>query len=120
MNSILFVAALVLAFIAFSLMGVGEQESSQLLVAASVVHYAIAYAALFALPLFGALSKGVPTWLKAAAIAGLFSSVIALGISIYPVVDVVSRAAYAVKITAVVLVTNLLGVLLYRTRRALQ
>jgi amino acid transporter len=119
-NSILFVAVLVMAFIAFSLMGVGEQESAQLLVAASVVHYAIAYAALFALPLFGALRDGAPAWLKPVAVAGLLSSLISLGISIYPVIDVVSRAAYAAKITAVVLVTNLLGVLLYRTRRAVQ
>ena len=115
-NSILFVAGLVMAFIAFSLMGVGDQESSQLLTAASVVHYAIAYAALFALPLFGALSRQLPVWLKVASAAGLFSSLVALAISIYPVVDVVSHTVYAIKIASVVVVTNLLGVFLYRAR----
>jgi amino acid transporter len=119
-NSILFVAALVMAFIVFSLMGVGEQESSQLLVAASVVHYSIAYAALFALPLYGALRTRVPGWLKLVSLAGLGSSLVSLGISVYPVVDVVSRSAYAAKITGVVVVTNMLGVLLYRARTALR
>ena len=52
-NSILFVAALVMGLILLSMLGVKEQEASQLLVAASIVHYAIAYVALFALPLFG-------------------------------------------------------------------
>jgi len=113
-HSILFVASLVMAFIALSLLGVGDQESSQLLVASSVVHYAIAYAALFALPLFGALSGRLPGWLKIAAGAGLLSSLIALGISVYPVVEVVSRRAYAVKIASVVVLTNLLGLALYR------
>jgi glutamate:GABA antiporter len=119
-NSILFVAALVMGFIAFSLMGVGDQESAQLLTAASVVHYAIAYAALFALPLIGGLSAKVPGWLKVASVAGLLSSLAALAISVYPVVDVVSRTVYAIKIGSVVLVTNLLGMLLYRTRATLK
>src|SRR5205814_4865984 len=52
-NSILFVAALVMGLILLSLLGVREQESQQLLTMASIVHYAIAYAALFALPLAG-------------------------------------------------------------------
>ena len=113
-NAILFVAALVMAFIVFSLVGVGDQESSQLLVAASVVHYSIAYAALFTLPLFGGWSARVPSWLKPVSLAGLGASLVSLLISVYPVVDVVSRGAYAIKVTVVVVVTNMLGVLLYR------
>jgi hypothetical protein len=35
-------------------------------------------------------------------------------ISVYPVVDVVSRAAFAGKICAVVVVSNMTGVLIYR------
>ena len=119
-NSILFVAALVLAFIGFSLMGVGAQESSQLLMASSVVHYAIAYAALFALPLFGALSGQVPRWLKTVSVAGLGASLVSLAIAVYPVVDVVSRGAYAAKIAGTVALTNMLGVLLYRARTAMR
>jgi amino acid transporter len=115
-NSILFVAVLVVAFTFFSLLGVGDQESSQLLAATTVVHYAIAYSALFALPLVGSLRRKLPVWVRAVSVAGLLSSLVALGISVYPVVDVVSRAVFAAKIAGVVVVTNLLGVLLYRAR----
>jgi amino acid transporter len=119
-NSIFFVAALVMGFIVFSLLGVGEQEASQLLVASSVVHYAIAYAALFLLPLVGGLRAQLPLWLKVVSVAGLASSLVSLLISVYPVVDVVSRGAYAAKVTGVVLVTNMLGVMLYRARNAMR
>ena len=119
-NSILFVAVLVMGFILFSLTGVGEQEASQLLSAASVVHYAIAYVALFALPLVGGWRGRLPGWLKVVSVAGLGSSLVSLGISVYPVVDVVSRGAYAAKVTGVVVATNMLGVLLYRARTALR
>ena len=61
-NSIYFVAVLVMGLILLSLLGVQEQEASQLLSLASIVHYAIAYVALFALPLFGnsALRRQLP------------------------------------------------------------
>ena len=44
------------------------------------MHYAIAYVALFALPLFGsaALRRQLPRWLKVAAAAGIASSLVAL------------------------------------------
>ena len=115
-NSIFFVAALVMGLILLSLLGVREQEASQLLTMASIVHYAIAYVALFALPLFGsaALRRQLPRWLKVAAAAGMASSLVALLISVYPVVDVVSRAAFAGKICAVVVISNMAGVLIYR------
>jgi amino acid transporter len=115
-NSILFVAALVMALILLSMMGVREQEANQLLAAASIAHYAIAYVALFALPLLGnrALRSALPAWVKLAALGGLISSVISLVIAVYPIVDVASRGAYAAKICAVVVVSNLAGVIIYR------
>ena len=118
-NSILFVGALVMAVIVLSLIGVQEQESSQLLANASIVHYAIAYIALFALPIFGApaLRGRLPGWLKLVSAAGMAASVISLLIAVYPVVDVVSRAAYAGKIVAVVVVSNMAGILVYRAGR---
>jgi amino acid transporter len=124
-NSIYFVAALVIALILLSLLGVEAQEASQLLTLSSIVHYAIAYVALFSLPLFGAaaLRKALPPWLKFAAAGGMLSSLVALLISVYPVVDVVSRAAFAAKICAVVAISNMTGVLIYRvgqTRRRLE
>jgi glutamate:GABA antiporter len=115
-NSILFVTALVIALILLSMMGVREQEASQLLGAASIALYAITYVVLFALPLLGsrALRSALPTWVKLAALAGLVSSVISLVITVYPIVDVTSRGLYAAKICAVMVVSNLAGVLIYR------
>jgi len=119
-NSIVFVAALVMALILLSMLGVEEQEASQLLVAASIAHYAIAYAALFALPLAGsaALRAGVPAWVKVAAVGGLGASLVSLGIAVYPIVNVVSRSAYAAKICAVVALANATGLIIYRSGAA--
>jgi amino acid transporter len=118
-NSILFVAALVMALVLLSMLGVREQEASQLLGNASIGHYALAYIGLFALPLVGRaeLRAALPIWLKVAALAGLLSSVVSLAIVVYPIVDVTSRVEYAAKICAVVLVGNALGVLIYRAGR---
>jgi amino acid transporter len=115
-NSILFVTGLVMALILLSMMGVCEQEASQLLAAASIALYAIAYVALFALPIFGsrALRSALPAWVKLAALAGLVSSLVSLVIAVYPIVDVTSRGEYAAKIATVVVVSNLLGLLIYK------
>ena len=119
-NSILFVAAVVMVLILLSMLGVREQEASQLLTNASVVHYALAYVALFALPLAGALRHRTPAWLKVSAAAGLFASLVSLAIAVYPIVDVVSRTSYATKIVSVVLLTNAGGILIYRAGRRKQ
>ena len=115
-NSILFVAALVMTFILLSMLGVHEQEAGQLLSAAAIVHYAITYCALFALPVFGfrEFRARLPGWLKVVAAAGLAASLISLFISVVPIVAVVSRASYAAKICAVVVISNMAGVLIYR------
>jgi len=113
-NSILFVAAVVVVLILLSMLGVREQEANQLLSNASTVHYAVAYIALFAIPLVGGLRRRVPGWLKAASAAGLFASAISLAIAVYPIVDVVSKTAYAAKIVSVVTLTNAAGVVIFR------
>jgi len=113
-NSILFVAAVVMVLILLSMLGVHEQEANQLLGNTSIVHYAIAYVALFALPLVGGLRARVPAWLKVASVAGLGSSLITLVIAVYPIVDVVSRRSYALKICGAVVLANIVGVVIYR------
>src|SRR5499433_3287876 len=118
-NSILFVTGLVMAFILLSMMGVREQEASQLLAAASIALYAIAYVALFALPLLGnrALRSALPAWVKAMSLAGLISSLVSLVIMVYPIIDVADPGMYAAKICAVVVVSNIAGVLIYHVGR---
>jgi amino acid transporter len=117
-NSILFVTVLAMVLIFFSMLGVREQEALQLLNSASNVHYGIAYVALFAIPLFGSarLRQSLPRWLGLPAMAGLISSGVAVLIAVYPIVDVVSNLEYAGKIIGVVLVSNLIGVLIYTLR----
>ena len=115
-NSILFTAALVMVLILLSMLGVREQEANQLLSASSIALYAITYVALFALPIVGsrALRSALPWWVKLTALAGLISSLISLFIAVYPIVDVINRGEYAAKIGAVVLLSNLAGVAIYR------
>ena len=113
-NSILFVAAVVMVLILLSMLGVHEQEANQILGNTSIVHYAIAYVALFALPLVGALRTRVPAWLKVASVAGLGSSLVTLVIAVYPIVDVVSWRGYAVKICSAVVLANIVGIVIYR------
>jgi amino acid transporter len=113
-NSILFVSVVVVLLILLSMLGVHEQEANQLLSNASTVHYAVAYIALFAIPLVGALRRQMPGWLRAAAATGLFASAVSLAIAVYPIVDVVSKTAYASKIVSVVVLTNGAGVVIFR------
>jgi hypothetical protein len=42
------------------------------------------------------------------------ASAIALLMTVYPIVEVVSRASYAAKILGIVVLTNIAGVALYR------
>ena len=53
--------------------------------------------------------------MRLAALAGLFSSVISLVITVYPIIDVTSSGLYAAKICAVVVVSNIAGVLIFRS-----
>jgi amino acid transporter len=117
-NSILFMTVLLALLLLLSMLGVRAQETMQLLVNASNVHYGIAYVALFALPLFGTAGfrSGMPVWLRLVSVAGLISSLVAVLIAIYPIIGVSSRLSYASKIAGTVIVSNLAGVIVYRAK----
>ena len=112
-NSILFVAVLVIALVILSMSGVREQEAMQLLQNATTAHYAISYVILFAIPLFASHKFSLPFWLRWASIGGLASSLIAVFIAVYPVIDVSSPVSYACKIAGVVLASNSLAFFIY-------
>src|SRR5262249_54072885 len=99
-NSIFFVGALTLVLTVLGQVGVGVQESFQLLDNAAGILYAFAYIALFAIPLFGARRLGAtpPWWLRAASASGLVLSVLYCVLSIFPIIDVASWQAFAAKI----------------------
>jgi amino acid transporter len=119
-NSILFMTVLLALLLLLSMLGVRAQETMQLLVNASNVHYGIAYVALFALPLFGTAGfrSGMPVWLRLVSVAGLISSLVAVLIATYPIIGVSSRLSYASKIAGAVIVSNLAGVIVYRAKNS--
>jgi amino acid transporter len=61
-NSILFMTAMLALLLLLSMLGVRAQETMQLLLNATTVHYGLVYVALFALPLFGTAGfrSGIP------------------------------------------------------------
>jgi len=114
-NSILFVGAVTLVLSLGSLIGTGTQEAFQLLENAGGIMYAMAYIALFSIPLFGAGRIGwtPPLWLKLASASGLAVTVLYSILSIFPIIDVPSWQLFAMKVGGIVVGTNLLGAGIY-------
>ena len=114
-NSILFVGATTLVFGLASLIGVGHQEAFQLLDNAATVFYASTYMVLFAIPIIGMTKFGVaaPLWLKVACASGFIVSLLAIGLTIVPIIKVESRISFALKITLVVVIANSIGAILF-------
>ncbi len=120
-NSILFLGGATLAASIAALIGVGEQEAYELLLTWGFTFYGVAYLALFAIPLFAPKKSGIRPRLalRVAAASGLLVTLLFVGLSIFPVIDVASSWRYSVKIAAVVLGANCLGWMIYRAGRKL-
>ena len=114
-NSILFIAITTLIFGLTGLIGVRKQEAFQLLWNASGLFYALTYVAMFAIPLFGlrTIRTRPPLWLKATAVSGLVMTLIYVGLSIVPIIQVNSRLTFALKIIGVMVITNALGFVIF-------
>lgn len=118
-NSILFVGLITLAFSLASLIGVKEQEAFQLQDNAATTFYALIYLVLFAIPLVAIKRFGVkaPIWLKVAAVSGFLVSVLAAIFTLIPITPVSNPLMFALKIIAVVVGANAIGVVLYKVRQ---
>lgn len=114
-NSILFVGAATLALGLVGLIGVGKQEAFQLLWNASGVFYALTYLVMFAIPLLGlrGIQPRPPLWLKLCALSGLLMTLLYVAVSIVPLINVESPLLFAVKISGLIVVTNVLGLGIY-------
>ena len=132
-NSILFVGAATFMFSLLGLIGVGKQEAFQLLWNGSAVFYALTYLVMFAIPLRlarparlaqgrllpGARDAERPSALvQIAAVSGFLMTLLYVGLSIVPIVQVESRFLFALKLTALVVVTNVIGFVIFRRSRA--
>ncbi len=111
-NSILVVAVFSFAMSVISLVGVGQAEAFQLMFNASGIFYGITYLVMFAIPLVGlrGVTPRPPWWVKAAAASGLVITVLYTVLSLFPIIQVASVAAFALKITLVIVLLNLVGV----------
>ena len=119
-NSIVLVAASAFAISLVSLVGVGQAEAFQLLFNAGGTFYALTYVVMFAIPLIGlrGVTPRPSPWLRAASVSGLLMTVLYVVFSVFPIVKVVSVGGFALKISAVIVVMNLVGVgILFAARR---
>ena len=111
-NSILVVAAFSFAMSVVSLVGVGQAEAFQLVFNASGIFYGLTYIVLFAIPLVGlrGVTPRPPWWVKGAAWSGLLMTLLYTVLSLFPIIQVASVKTFALKITLVIVVLNLIGV----------
>jgi len=111
-NSILVVAVFSFAMSVISLVGVGQAEAFQLMFNASGIFYGLTYLVMFAIPLIGlrGVTPRPPWWVKGAAWSGLVITVLYTVLSLFPIIQVASVGAFALKITLVIVLLNLVGV----------
>ena len=117
-NSILFVGVITLAFSLLPLIGVLEEEAFQIQDNAATMFYALIYVVLFAIPFvaIGKFGAKPPLGLKIASASGLLVSLIAGFYAMFPIKAVAQPRAFALKVFAVVLIANVIGVVLYAVR----
>ena len=119
-NSILLVGAMTFGFGLVSLIGVGQQESFQLLFNAGGIFYALTYLVMFAIPLFGlrALQPRPPLWLRFATASGFLMTLLYVALSIFPIINVTSQLSFTLKISAVIVGANIFGAAIFILARA--
>ncbi|HLK21075.1 MAG TPA: APC family permease [Bryobacteraceae bacterium] len=113
-NSILFVAGMILITGLITLVGAAQQEAFQILDNASGIFYALAYLVMFAIPI---ASRRAPLWLRMAAVSGFAVTLLYCVLSIFPIIEVGSWWKFGVKIGGVILGANFVGAGLYWVER---
>jgi amino acid transporter len=119
-HAIVFVGAVAFVMGLAGASGAGQQEAFQLLQNASGIFYALAYLAMFALPLVGRQRQIVKPalWLQAASVSGFVMTAMYLVLSLFPIIDVPKPLVFTAKIGGLVLGCQLLAAgLFYSYRR---
>jgi amino acid transporter len=119
-NSILLAGGLILMMGLTSLIGVGHQESFQLLWNGAIVFYAIPYVVMFLIPLLSRKMGAAGIWLKVAAFSGLAMTLLDIYFSAVPIIAVNSSLLFTLKIAGVAIIGNALGAFLYLLRTSVR
>jgi amino acid transporter len=117
-NSILLTGAVVGALLVLGSIGVHAAEAFAVLNDASSEFYALAYLAMFLIPILGAreLRKRMPTWAAIVCISGVLTTIFCLLFNAYPFVGVDDPKAFAIKILGTTIGVNALAYLFYALR----
>jgi amino acid transporter len=117
-NSIYFGAAVIAIMLVLARMGTHASEAFAILNNASTDLYGLAYVAMFAIPLFGAvvIRSRIPRWAAALCVVGTLSVLFSLAISAYPFLDVPQPLIFAIKIIGATIGINLFGYIFYKLR----
>jgi len=125
-TSLLFVGSATLVLGLVGLIGVGKQEAFQLLWNASGLFYALTYLVMFAIPIVGlrGVNPRPPLWLKLSAASGLSMTLLYVALSIVPIIDVGSKLTFALKISGLIVIANIIGFAIFtsvgKKQRAIQ
>jgi len=117
-NSIILAGGLILIIGLASLIGVGHQESFQLIWSGSIAFYAIPYCVMFLIPIFSLKLGKASLPIRIASVSGLIMTVLDIYFSAVPIIQVKNATWFTLKIVAVIVSGNVLGVLLYVVRTA--
>jgi glutamate:GABA antiporter len=117
-NSILLAGSLILVIGLASLVGVGHQESFQLVWNGAIAFYAIPYCIMFMIPIFSSKLGRASAWIRIAAMSGLIMTLLDIYASAVPIIRVSNSLLFTLKIAGVAVAGNLLGVGLYVLRTA--
>ncbi len=117
-NSILFTTALVAGFLLLASAGTHAAEAFNLLNNSSSEFYALAYLAMFLIPVIGsvALRRKLPRWVTAVCGVGALVMLFIIALNAYPFVGVDSPVRFAAEILGTTIGVNLLGFFFYKTR----
>jgi amino acid transporter len=118
-NSILFLGIITLVASLAVLIGVRELEAFEMLQIWGFTFYAIAYLAMFAIPLFAKRESKLRSGLllRVAATCGFALTLLFVVLSIFPIVDVDNPVRYMLKTIAVLLGANCVALALFIQQR---